>query len=371
MTAEGMTMTHTENPRIGVLMAQLGTPDAPTADALRPYLRQFLSDRRVIDYAPLIWQPILRGIILRTRPRRSARLYGRIWLDQGSPLLHYSRLQVEGLQNLLGGDYRVMLGMRYGQPSIPDALRQLEAEGITRIVVLSMFPQYSSTTTAALYDAVFEAASGRPGTRGATRKRFVPALRFVPPYYDDPRYIDALAARLNDTIASLDHAPDHIVVTFHGIPNRYVRTGDPYRAQCEATADHLAAVMNWRADQWTLSFQSQFGPEKWLEPYTEDVLKGLHTRGIEAPLVFSPGFTADCLETLDELGNEGREQFEDGGGHGDHYRLAACLNDHPRWLAAMADLVRENAAGWIGRESRPVNTLRAEPTIEALASQPG
>lgn len=333
----------TQIPRVGVLVAQLGTPDAPTPQALRPYLRQFLSDRRIIDYPSLLWQPILRGLILPRRPHRSSKLYARVWMAEGSPLLVHSRAQVAGLQARLGGEYRVILGMTYGNPGIRQALQTLESEGVRRVIVLPMFPQYSSTTTASVYDAVYLAAAGR---FGADRKRFVPALRFIEPYYDRSLYIDALRRHLDDELAKLDQRPDKFLLTFHGIPNRYVQTGDPYRAQCEHTAQRLADAMGWRDDEWLLSFQSQFGPEKWLEPYTEDVLTGLHRQGVERPFVFSPGFVTDCLETLDELGNEGREQFEDGGGEGEHYTLAPCLNAHPAWLDAMTALVLENAGGW-------------------------
>jgi len=346
--------------RVGVVVAQLGTPDEPTAKGLRPYLRQFLSDMRVIDYHPLLWQPLLRGIILVTRPRRSAKLYQRIWYEDGSPLLVISERQVQEVQARLGDGYRVILGMTYGNPSIRSAIRTLEDEGIDRIVVLPMFPQFSSTTTASIYDASYTAAAGRRCPLFNERKRKVPTLRFIEPYYNHPTYIEAMAQRLRDESASRDEAPDHYVITYHGIPDRYIRTGDPYRQQCEETTRLLAGAMGWNEDDYTLCFQSRFGPEEWLQPYTEDVLEGLAERGIKRPLVFSPGFTTDCLETLDELGNEGREQFEDGGGHGEDYHLAPCLNDHPLWLDLMADLVRQNAAGWVQPQvTAPVSS--AEP----------
>jgi len=335
---------------IGVLLAQLGSPDAPTAEAVRPYLKQFLSDRRVIDYHPLVWQMLLRGIILRVRPAKSAKLYQRVWLDDGSPLTVYSKAQVSGLQARLGDDFRVILGMTYGSPSIRDAVHTLENEGITRIVVLSMFPQYSSTTTAPIYDSVYAAAAGRRGMIGYENKRFVPTLRFVEPYYDHPGYIQAMKRHIDQQVNELDQPPDKFVITFHGIPKRYTLTGDPYRQQCEKTAALLAAAMGWTPDDWTLSFQSQFGREEWLQPYTEDVLTGLHAQGVERPFVFSPGFVTDCLETLDELGHEGRDQFEHGGGHGDSFYLAPCLNDSPVWLDVLANLVRENSSGWVTRQ---------------------
>lgn len=344
--------------RIGVLVAQLGTPDAPTPPALRTYLKQFLSDTRVIDYPPLLWQAVLRGIILRSRPRRSARLYARIWTEAGSPLLIYSDAQVAGLQARMGDDYRVILGMTYGQPSIQQAIQTLESEGIDRIMILPMFPQYSSTTTAPIYDAVYLAAAGRR----QDRKRFIPTLRFVEPYYDHPGYIEVMHEYLQRAIDNLDEQPDHFVITFHGIPDRYVRTGDPYRQQCEETAALLADAMGWHSDEWTLCFQSRFGPEEWLQPYTEDILKGLYAQGIQRPLVFSPGFVTDCLETLDELGNEGRTQFEEGGGDGARFHLAYCLNANPAWLDTLADIVQENAQGWA--VSTPVHSYA--PSFERL-----
>jgi ferrochelatase len=333
-------------PPVGVLVAQLGTPEAPTARAVRPYLAQFLSDMRVVDYPPWLWQPILRGIILRVRPARSARLYQRAWLPEGSPLLVYSQQQVAGLQARLGQGCRVVLGMRYGSPGIAAALATLEAQGIERIIVLPMFPQFSSTTTASIYDAVFTAAAGRRCPLFHERKRRVPTLRFIEPYYDHPLYIAALRSHLREQIAALPAPPDHFIITFHGIPKRYVETGDPYRAQCERTAALLADAMGWDQSQWRMCFQSRFGPEKWLEPYTDETLESLAHQGVQRPLVFSPGFVADCLETIDELGNEGRQQFVDGGGAADQYHLAPCLNAHPAWLDAAAALVTANAAGW-------------------------
>lgn len=332
--------------KVGVLIAQLGTPDAPTAQALRPYLREFLSDRRVIDYHPLIWQPIL-NIILARRPKRSAQLYARIWHQSGSPLLYYSDRIVDDLQARLGSSYRVILGMTYGSPNIRDAIKTLEQEGIHRIIVLPMFPQYSSTTSAAIYDAVYDACAGKRTFFKHDNKRFVPTLRFIDRYYDDPRFIDVLKTHLQAEIAKLDYQPDQYIISYHGIPERYDRTGDPYRQQCEHNTRLLVDAMGWGDDEWTMSFQSQFGPEEWLQPYTEDVLTGLAKQGIKRPLVFSPGFVTDCLETLDELGNEGREQFEHGGGDGEYYALAPCLNDGEGWLDYMEAIIMENAGGWV------------------------
>jgi len=335
-----------EAAKIGVLVAQLGTPDAPTPASLRKYLRQFLSDMRVIDYHPLVWQPILNLIILNVRPPKSARLYQRVWLEQGSPLLVYSQRQAAGLQERLGQGYRVVLGMTYGEPSIRAALRQLETEGSDRIVVLPLYPQFSSTTTVSVYDAVYEAAAGRRSSFSHERKRFVPALRFIPPFADHPAYIAAMQSHLRQIIERLPQPPDHYILSFHGIPERYARTGDPYREECERTAHALAQAMGWADGAWRMSFQSRFGPEPWLQPYTDETLRSLHAQGVERPLIFAPGFAADCLETLDELGNEGRAQFAEGGGSAEAYTCVPCLNDNPAWLDALAQLVKTNAQGF-------------------------
>lgn len=352
--------------KIGVLLAQLGTPDAPTAKALRPYLRQFLSDRRVIDYPPIVWQPILHGILLRLRPRRSARAYRRIWQAKGSPLMIHSRAQVSALQERLGGSFRVVLGMTYGNPSIESAIQALEREGIDRIVVLPMFPQFSSTTTSCIYDAVFRTAAGRNGTLFHDHKRFTPALRFVAPYYDHPAFIEAMRMHLRREIDKLDQPPDMYLISFHGLPNRYIQTGDPYRSHCETTATLLAAAMGWRDDEWTLAFQSRFGPEEWLQPYTEDVLAELPKRDFERPFVFSPGFVTDCLETLDELGIEGLEQFEQGGGQPENYHLAPCLNATPGFMVALAEIVLADSAGWAGNNAAEVPEMPRKALANAL-----
>ena len=332
------------SPPIGVLVAQLGTPAAPTAASLRPYLKEFLSDPRVIDLPRWKWLPVLHLLVLRRRPARSAALYRNVWTDQGSPLLLHSRAQETGLQQRLGDRYRVVLGMRYGEPGIGRAMRRMEAEKIDRIVVLPMFPQFSASTTGSVYDAVAKAALGRSGTFLFDRRRSMPALRFVPPYFDDCDYIDSLRSVVEDSLAPMQDRPDRFLITFHGIPERYVDEGDPYRLQCETTAALLAGALGLNRERWHLGFQSRFGREEWLQPYTEDVLEKLGRGGGRLGVV-APGFTADCLETLDELGREGDEIFRAAGGGRLH--LVPCLNSHPRWLDAMASLVRRESSGWI------------------------
>ena len=330
--------------KIGVLVAQLGTPQAPTARALRPYLRQFLSDPRVIDLHPLRWYPILYLFVLTRRPARSAALYANIWTDEGSPLMVHSQAQTRGLQERLGAAYRVVLGMRYGEPSIARAVQSLEQEGVERILVFPMYPQFSCATTGSIYDAVNRAALGRRCPWFFDRKRQMPALRFVPPYADHPAYINALKQSVAAAIARLSWTPDRYLITFHGIPRRYVDEGDPYRRHCEETARQLAAALGLAEDEWVSGFQSRFGKEPWLEPYTEEVLARLGEQGVRRLVAICPGFTADCLETLDEIGREGAEQFSSGGGQ--QFHLVPCLNDHPAWLDAMAAIARQELAGW-------------------------
>ena len=330
--------------KIGVLVAQLGTPQAPTARALRPYLRQFLSDPRVIDLHPLRWYPILYLFVLTRRPARSAALYANIWTDEGSPLMVHSQAQTRGLQERLGAAYRVVLGMRYGEPSIARAVQSLEQEGIERILVLPMYPQFSCATTGSIYDAVNRAALGRRCPWFFDRKRQMPTLRFVPPYADHPAYINALKQSVAAAVARLSWTPDRYLITFHGIPRRYVDEGDPYRRQCEETAHQLAVALGLADDEWVSGFQSRFGKEPWLEPYTEEVLARLGGQGVRRLVAICPGFTADCLETLDEIGREGAEQFSSGGGQ--QFHLVPCLNDHPAWLDAMATIARQELAGW-------------------------
>jgi ferrochelatase len=320
----------------GILLIQLGTPDAPTPAALRPYLRQFLSDPRVIEDQGLRWKLILNGIILRKRPVESAAKYARIWDPvHGSPLLHFTRRQTDLLQKQLPG-VPVRFGMMVGNPPVGTSIAELIADGVDRLVVLPMFPQYSATTTASATDALFKAL---------LRERRVPAVRVVPPYFDHPAYLDALEAVIRQDLGQLPWEPEHIVISFHGLPQAYARRGDPYATHCVRTTRHLVERFGWPREGWTQTYQSRFGRAEWLKPYTDDVLTALAGRGVKRVAVVLPGFTTDCLETLDEIGNESREEFERAGG--EHLRAVPCLNDHPRWIEAMARIVRENGVGWL------------------------
>jgi ferrochelatase len=320
----------------GVLLIQLGTPDAPTAPALRRYLRQFLGDPRVIDAPRLRWWFVLNFFILPFRPRQSAAKYQRIWdAVTGSPLLHWTRRQTEELQKALPG-VPVAFGMQVGNPPLAKTVHELIERGVDRLVVLPMYPQYSASTTASATDVLF---------RALMQERCVPALRIVPPYYEHPAYLDAVAAVIHDELARLPWQPEHYLLSFHGIPIRYAQNGDPYATHVKRTTAGLIQRLGWPRDKWTQTFQSLFGREEWLKPYTEETLIRLAKQGVRRVFVATPGFTSDCLETIDEIGREAREAFQRAGGEQLH--RCPCLNDHPAWIAAMTRLVREEAAGWI------------------------
>lgn len=326
--------------KVGILVAQLGTPDAPTTGAVRRFLRQFLSDRRVVDLNPTLWWLILNGIILLVRPSKSAALYRNVWTDEGSPILLITEAQARGLEERLRSaanvEIRAEVAMRYGNPSTGSAIERLIDWGADRILLFPMYPQYSAATTASTYDEVF---------RELERKRFVPTLRIVPPYYEDDGYVNALAKSIRWKIGSMARPPQKILVSFHGIPQRYADLGDPYPEHCFATARALARDMGWGEEDYMVTFQSRFGREPWLRPYTDETLMRLGAEGLETVLVVCPGFIADCLETIDEIGNLGREQFEGSGG-GTLERVD-CLNDDSRWLEAMATIARRELGGWI------------------------
>lgn len=320
----------------GVLLIQLGTPDAPTAQALKPYLRQFLSDPRVIDVPPLKWWFILNLFILPRRPAQSAAKYQRIWDPKtGSPLLHWTTRQTELLQRALP-DVPVRFGMQVGNPSVESVIEEMIADGVDRLIVLPMYPQYSATTTASATDVLFKVL---------LKQRRVPALRIVPPYYEHPAYLDAMTTVIREDLARLDWKPDHFLLSFHGIPIRYSQAGDPYATHVKRTTFRLVERLGWPRENWTQSFQSLFGRERWLKPYTEEVLQNLARKGCKRVFVAMPGFTADCLETVDEIGFEARETFLHAGGEQLH--ACPCLNDHPAWIEALRILVQEEGQGWL------------------------
>jgi ferrochelatase len=319
--------------RVGVLLINLGTPDAPEAGAVRRYLGQFLTDPRVIEIPPIAWRPILHGIILRTRPRKSAHAYSQVWTDDGSPLAAITARQARALQERLGEDAIVDWAMRYGNPSIAAAMERLVAAGATRILAAPLYPQYCAATTASANDALFAAVAAR---------RWQPALRTLPPYYDDPIYIDALKTDLERQLAALDFTPDRLLLSFHGMPQRTLALGDPYHCHCQKTARLLGEAMGREVD---VAFQSRFGRAKWLEPATDQRLRSYPARGVTKLAIAAPGFAADCLETLEELGIRGREDFLAAGGT--HFASLDCLNDGNDGMAMIDALVRRELAGWL------------------------
>ncbi|MGB3803232.1 ferrochelatase [Sphingopyxis granuli] len=318
--------------RIGVLLVNLGTPDAPEPGAVRRYLAEFLSDRRVVEIPPLLWQPILRGAVLTTRPAKSARAYRLIWSDAGSPLAAITRAQADALQADLGPAARVTYAMRYGEPAIGPAIDALIAAGCDRILVVPLYPQYCGATTATAVDAV--------GAHLATL-RAQPSLRFLPPYPDDPAYIGALKASVEAGLAALDFAPDVLLASFHGMPERTRALGDPYHDQCQTTARLLSDALGRPVE---VAFQSRFGRARWLEPATEATLARLGGEG-RSVAVFAPGFAADCLETLEELAIRGKQTFERAGGR--NFAYLPCLNADVAGLEMLTALVRRELAGWL------------------------
>jgi protoporphyrin/coproporphyrin ferrochelatase len=336
---------HGRSPRIGILLANLGTPDAPTASAVRKYLAQFLSDRRVVEIPPLIWKVILHGIILRTRPGKSAKKYASVWTPEGSPLMVWSQRQTQYLRGHLGEQIKAMglspdlvkieLGMRYGNPSIASAWEKLKAANCDRLLVLPMYPQYAGSTTATACDAVFDVLK---------KERYMPALRTVTAWHDHPSYIKALAASINDYWRKHGR-PEKLLMSFHGVPKFSLMKGDPYHCMCQKTGRLLAEELGLKPDAWVQTFQSRFGRAEWLKPYTDDALKTLPSQGVKKLHVVCPGFPADCLETLEEIAMEGKETFIHAGGT--HYDYIPALNDHPLLTKAMTEIALTHLQGWL------------------------
>lgn len=321
------------SPKIGVLLTNLGTPDAPDPASVKRYLREFLSDRRVVEIPPLLWQPLLRGIILNTRPKKSAHAYAQVWMDKGSPLAVYTRRQTQKLQTRLGDSIHVDYAMRYGNPTIATKLEAMKAAGCERILTAPLYPQYSGATTGTASDRVFDVVKGM---------RWQPAIRTLPAYHDDPAYIGALAARIMAQLDTLDFTPDALIASFHGMPERTLHLGDPYHCHCRKTARLLSEQMD---RELIVSFQSRFGRAKWLEPATDTTLAALPGKGIKKVAIFAPGFSVDCLETLEELAMQGRDQFKGAGGT--EYAYLPCLNDSKAGMDMLEALVRRELAGWI------------------------
>jgi ferrochelatase len=316
---------------VGILLTNLGTPDAPEKSALKRYLGEFLSDRRVVELHPLAWQPILRGIILNVRPQRSAQAYRKVWTEEGSPLLAITQRQAHALRHHLlrreAPAFRLEVGMRYGNPSLESALDALLDEGIRRLILLPLYPQYSASTSASTFDQL---------ARLLMKRRNLPSLSFIRAYAEHPGYIDALAASVRAYQAQHGE-PDRLLISFHGIPRDYADKGDPYPLECAASARLLAQRLGLADDQWLQSFQSRFGLQEWLKPYTDETLKKWGKEGIEHVQVICPGFSADCLETLEEIDEENREYFLGAGGK--RFGYIPALNDDDAHIEALANLL--------------------------------
>jgi ferrochelatase len=321
---------------IGVLVINLGTPDAAEPKAVKRYLGEFLSDRRVIEIPPIIWQPILRGIILNTRPKKSAKAYAKVWSDEGSPLAVITKRQAEQLQDRIGENVQVRYAMRYGNPSIPDQIKALHEAGCERILIAPLYPQYSGATTATVVDKASETLS---------KMRWQTSLRTLPPYHDDPAYIDALASDLTRQLDGLPFDPEVLLLSFHGMPQRTLELGDPYHCHCRKTARLLSEKMVRPGLRIETSFQSRFGPAQWLEPATDDTLEAEAANGTRRLAVAAPGFSADCVETLEELAIEGRTQFTEAGG--EDFAVLSCLNTSDAGMEMLEKLIRRELSGWI------------------------
>lgn len=350
---------HGEVPAVGVLLAILGTPEAPTAKAVRPYLRQFLSDPRVIEVPRLLWWLILNLFVLPFRPKRSAEAYHEVWTDEGSPLLVISRRQAVAIEARLrarwGTPVHVAIGATYGNPSMQHALEALRAAHCRRILFLPLFSQYSSTSTGAAFDAM---------SKVLARWRWLPELRTVMQYHDDPAYIAALASSVREVWQGEGEVPDKLVMSFHGIPQRYLDDGDLYHCQCLKTGRLLAEALDLPRDRYEVTFQSRFGREEWIKPYTDVTLKAMGASGVESVDVVCPGFAADCLETIEEIDMQNRAFFLEAGGK--RFRYIPALNDRPDHIALLADVIERNLGGWC----QPVDAYSAaDVETEAAGSR--
>jgi ferrochelatase len=330
----------TKSGKVGVLLINLGTPDGPDPESVKRYLKQFLSDTRVVEIPPIVWQLILRGIILNTRPQKSAKAYQKIWTKRGSPLADITARQAEAMVGRFGDQVAVDWAMRYGNPSIESRLTALMADGCDRILIAPMYPQYCAATTATVFDEI---------ARVMKKMRWQPALRFVPPYHDDPNYLGALAEDLTRQVRALTFRPEVMLLSFHGMPQQTLEKGDPYFCHCSKTArllrEELATRPEFAGVRFETTFQSRFGPAAWLEPSTDATLMAEGDKGTKRLVVAAPGFSADCVETLEELALEGRDEFLEHGG--EDYAVLDCLNTSADGLAMIEAMLRRELSGWI------------------------
>lgn len=351
---------HGDTLKVGILLANLGTPDAPTAKALRPYLRQFLSDRRIVEIPRLIWWCILNGIILMIRPKKSAEKYAKVWTNDGSPLLIHAQKQTKLLQGFLSqkiqSPYVVALGMSYGNPSMQSAIEKLKAQHCDRILVFPLYPQYAASSTASALDAVW---------RILLTMRNVPAIRTIKHYHDHPAYINALASSVLEHWR-LNNKPnfaggDQLVMSFHGVPKAHLTQGDPYFCECQKTARLLAENLGLSKNHYSVAFQSRFGKQEWLKPYLSNTLENLGQAKTKRIDIICPGFSSDCLETLEEIAMEGKEIFTHAGGGEYHYIPA--LNENDVWIHAMTEIALENLQGWVSSEWDVIETKKEAELI--------
>lgn len=344
---------HSVTPKIGVLLVNLGTPEAPTANAVRPYLKQFLSDPRVVEIPRLLWLTILNGFILPFRSKKSAHAYQQIWTEQGSPLLVNTRNIQSGLaKEFADSDVIVEFSMRYGKPSIDDKLASLIAQGATKLLVLPLYPQFSATTTGSTFDAVTQALS---------KRRWFPELRFVNQYHDDKDYIEALANKIEDHWTRHGQA-ERLVLSFHGIPKRFWLNGDPYVCHCFKTARLLRARLGLKDEQLLTCFQSRFGKAEWVKPYLDATLKSLPEQGVKSVQVVSPGFSADCLETLEEIAVENQTYFKQAGG--ERFEYIPCLNDDDAHIKTLRNIIAQHIHGWSVDTTEQIDALIAKKQTE-------
>jgi len=330
--------THAQADKVGVLLTNLGTPDAPEKSALRRYLKEFLWDPRVVEVPRPLWWVILNGAILNFRPARSAESYKTVFTEEGSPLLVHSQRQGDAMKAALAqkgrDDVVVEVAMRYGNPSIKKGIQALMDAGVRRLLVLPLYPQYSASTTASTFDAV---------SADFRERRWIPELRFINHYHDFPLFIEAAATRIREHWDQHGRA-DRLLFSYHGVPQRYLDNGDPYYCECHKTSRLLAAALGLQSGEYLTTFQSRFGKEEWLKPYTDETLKSLPSEGVTSVQVFCPGFSADCLETIEEIGEENRDYFVEAGG--ERYEYISALNDHPAHIDALSELVIQHLQGW-------------------------
>lgn len=331
--------SHKSNEKIGVLLTNLGTPDEPKTGALRRYLKEFLSDPRVVETPRLLWWCILNLVILNIRPSRSAKAYQTVWTEQGSPLLFHTKAQAEKVREKLtaqyGDDVVVEFAMRYGNPSVDSVIDSMMKQGVTKLVVLPLYPQYSATTTASTFDAV---------SKALTKRRQIPELRFINHYHDDASYIDALAQKVKQHW-EINGRADKLILSYHGIPKRYLTNGDPYHCECYKTSRLLADKLGLSDNEYMTTFQSRFGREEWLKPYTDHTLQALAGEGVKSIQVVCPGFSADCLETIEEIGIENRDYFLEAGG--ERFEYIEALNSDDNHIDALSAVVNKHMSGWV------------------------